>query len=125
MNTRPETTVTERSGVVLIALDGVFRMSREHLAPLSAEVAKNGARVFIVNLERRPFMNSAGLGELVHAHTNARRSGGRLLLIHVHLRIRTLLMQVGIVPPLEILESLSDALDKAGVSLATWNKSSG
>lgn len=80
-------------GVMLLDLDGQLagapaRGLRETVHGLLAR----GERRFVVNLERVPYMDSTGLGELVLAHASVAREGGTLKLLHLTRRMRDLLV---------------------------------
>ena len=50
-----------------------------------------GQKKLVLNLEGVPYIDSAGLGEIVRTYTTVRRQGGTLKLLHLTKRIQDLL----------------------------------
>jgi anti-sigma B factor antagonist len=82
---------TENSRAVLV-LSG--RLTLENAALLRERIAdllRGGCREFVLDLERVPYIDSAGLGELVRAYTTVSRRGGTLKLLNLSRRVTELL----------------------------------
>jgi anti-sigma B factor antagonist len=55
------------------------------------DLIKRGSRKIILNLARVPYLDSAGLGEIIRCFTSVRKSGGNLKLLYLDKRIIDLL----------------------------------
>jgi anti-sigma B factor antagonist len=55
------------------------------------DLIKRGSRKIILNLARVPYLDSAGLGEVIRCFTTVRKSGGNLKLLSPNKRIIDLL----------------------------------
>ncbi len=79
--------------VVVLDLQGKLTIGEgdELLREKVNGLIEQGHRNLLVNLEDVPYVDSAGLGELVRTHTTVRRQGGRLKLVNLTKRITDLL----------------------------------
>jgi anti-sigma B factor antagonist len=77
-------------GIDVLEPEGEMRAGKnEHL--LHKEVAKlikDGRRKFVFNLEKVPFMDSAGLGSILRCYTSIRKAGGNLKLMKLTERVQ-------------------------------------
>ena len=64
----------------------------------------------LLNLADVPYIDSAGLGEIVRTYTTVSRQGGQLKLVNLTKRITDLLMITKLLTVFETFESESDAL---------------
>jgi anti-sigma B factor antagonist len=64
----------------------------------------------LLNLAEVPYIDSAGLGEIVRTYTMVSRQGGQLKLVNLTKRITDLLMITKLLTVFETFESESDAL---------------
>jgi anti-sigma B factor antagonist len=64
----------------------------------------------LLNLEDVPYIDSAGLGEIVRTYTTVSRQGGQLKLVNLTNRITDLLSITKLLTVFETFESESDAL---------------
>jgi anti-sigma B factor antagonist len=64
----------------------------------------------LLNLEAVPYIDSAGLGEIVRTYTTVSRQGGQLKLVNLTKRITDLLMITKLLTVFETFETESDAL---------------
>jgi anti-sigma B factor antagonist len=62
---------------------------------------KRGSKSFLLNLARVPYLDSAGLGEIIRCFTSLRKSGGSFKLLSPNKRIMDLL---GITKLLDVFE---------------------
>ena len=69
-----------------------------------------GHRKLVLNLEGVPYMDSAGLGEVVRSFTTVSRQGGNLKLLNLTKRIQDLLLITKLLTVFETFESESDAV---------------
>jgi anti-sigma B factor antagonist len=64
----------------------------------------------LLNLAEVPYIDSAGLGEIVRTYTTVSRQGGQLKLVNLTKRITDLLMITKLLTVFETFESERDAL---------------
>jgi anti-sigma B factor antagonist len=64
----------------------------------------------LLNLEGVPYIDSAGLGEIVRTYTTVSRQGGKLKLVHLTKRIQDLLSITKLLTVFETFESEQEAL---------------
>ncbi len=102
-----ETVVIDVAGRVTIGPDAKMRDAIN-------EALEDGARNIVMNMERVTKMDSAGIGELVAAHSSVKRRGGRFLLVALSERLASVLQ---ITQVLGVLESFDD-MDEALASLS-------
>src|SRR5262245_12173053 len=69
-----------------------------------------GRKKILLNLEAVPYIDSAGLGEIVRTYTSVSRQGGQLKLVNLTKRITDLLMITKLLTVFETFESEKDAL---------------
>src|SRR5512134_3846178 len=91
-----------RDGVLII--EPRERLTEETEPEFTATVhsmLRAGLPRLILNLAAVPYLDSLGIGAIVHAYTSARRAGGTLKLVHVRGRNRQLLTVTRILTVLE------------------------
>jgi anti-sigma B factor antagonist len=83
----------DRGGVTVIGLSGRITLGegRTTLRDAIRQALDRGRNKIVLNFAEVQYIDSSGLGELVHALTSVRRSGGQLKLSNLHARIRSLL----------------------------------
>jgi anti-sigma B factor antagonist len=69
-----------------------------------------GARKLVLNLADCPYMDSAGLGEIVRCFTTVSREGGKLKLLNLTARIKDLLTITKLITVFEHFESEEEAV---------------
>ena len=69
-----------------------------------------GQKKLLLNLEGVPYIDSAGLGEIVRTYTTVSRQGGQLKLVNLTKRITDLLMITKLLTVFETFEAEKDAL---------------
>ena len=81
-----------RGEVVIVCPDGRLTVETEQqLKQAVARLLAAGHVRLVLNLADVPYIDSCGLGAMVHAYTSARRLGGDLKLLNVSSRIQHLL----------------------------------
>jgi len=73
-------------------------------------VVDSGAVNILVNCADVSFLDSSVVGEIVRAHTTVSRTGGKLKLLNVPARIRSLLSMTRLLGIFEIYESEDEAV---------------
>ena len=107
-------TVSERSVGSVIVLDVTGGLKLEdgagQLRDKVRSVLQQGHTRLLVNLAGVPYIDSAGLGELVQAYTTASRQGGALKLLNATKRLRDLLVITKLVTVYELLDDEAAAI---------------
>jgi anti-sigma B factor antagonist len=67
-------------------------------------------KAILLNLEGVPYIDSAGLGEIVRTFTTVTRQGGKLKLLHLTKRIQDLLSITKLLTVFETFESEAEAI---------------
>lgn len=70
----------------------------------------NGQKKLVLNLEGVPYIDSAGLGEIVRTYTTVSRQGGSLKLLNLTKRIEDLLSITKLLTVFETFDSEADAV---------------
>jgi anti-sigma B factor antagonist len=70
----------------------------------------NGKKKLVLNLEGVPYIDSAGLGEIVRTFTTVSRQGGKLKLLNLTKRIEDLLSITKLLTVFETFDSEADAV---------------
>lgn len=73
-------------------------------------VIQQGHKKLLLNLEGVPYVDSAGLGEIVRTYTTVSRQGGKLKLLNLTKRIKDLLAITKLLTVFESFESEQDAV---------------
>ena len=100
------------NGVTILDLKGKITLGegdealRDHISGL----LQKGNKKILLNLEGVPYIDSAGLGEVVRTYTTVSRQGGQLKLVNLTKRITDLLMITKLLTVFETFESEQDAL---------------
>jgi anti-sigma B factor antagonist len=71
---------------------------------------QKGTRKLVLNLSDVPYMDSAGLGEIVRCYTTVSREGGKLKLLNATSRIKDLLTITKLITVFEHFESEEEAV---------------
>src|SRR5438046_5434711 len=106
--------------VVVLDLKGKITLGEgdELLKDKVNSLVSQGRRKILLNFADVPYVDSAGLGEIVRTHTTVSRQGGSLKLLHLPKRITELL---AITKLLTVFETF-DAESEAAKSLASSAK---
>ena len=75
-----------------------------------SNLLQNGRKKILLNLEGVPYIDSAGLGEVVRTYTTVSRQGGQLKLVNLTKRITDLLMITKLLTVFETFDAEQDAL---------------
>ncbi len=70
----------------------------------------NGRKKLVLNLESVPYIDSAGLGEIVRTYTTVSRQGGSLKLLNLTKRIEDLLSITKLLTVFETFDTEADAV---------------
>jgi anti-sigma B factor antagonist len=112
-------TVSERTSGPVTILDLVGDVKLDEGAGQLREKVRSllgqGKSKLVVNLAGVPYVDSAGLGELVQAYAVAGRSGGALKLVNATKRLRDLLV-------ITKLATVFEMFDDEAAAIASFNK---
>lgn len=81
------------------------------LADKVNSLRQQGYMRIVIDLSRATYMDSAALGDLIHAYSSMKRAGGALKLMHVEARLLDLLTITKLVTVFETFNSEAEAID--------------
>lgn len=106
--------IEERSvgDVTVLDLKGKMTLGEgdEQLRDKINSLVQQGHRKIVLNLEGVPYLDSAGLGEIVRTYTTISRQGGSLKLLNLTKRITDLLSITKLLTVFETYDSEADAV---------------
>jgi anti-sigma B factor antagonist len=104
--------------VVVLDLKGKITLGEgdELLKDKINSLVNQGFNKLLLNLEGVPYIDSAGLGEIVRTYTTVSRQGGSLKLLNLTKRITDLLAITKLLTVFETFDSESDALKSFSAS---------
>jgi anti-sigma B factor antagonist len=104
-----ERTVTD---VTVLDLKGKMTLGEgdEMLKDKINSLLTGGKKKLVLNLEGVPYIDSAGLGEIVRTFTTVSRQGGKLKLLNLTKRIEDLLSITKLLTVFETFDSEADAI---------------
>ncbi|MDP6579974.1 MAG: STAS domain-containing protein [Vicinamibacterales bacterium] len=106
--------IEERSleNVVVLDLKGKLTIGEgdELLKERINSLMQDGHRNLLLNLEDVPYVDSAGLGEIVRTYTTVSRQGGKLKLVNLTKRITDLLAITKLLTVFDTFESEVEAV---------------
>ena len=106
--------IEERSvgEVTLLDLKGKMTLGEgdELLKDKVNSLASQGRRKIVLNLGEVPYIDSAGLGEIVRTYTTVTREGGQLKLLNLTKRITDLLAITKLLTVFETYDTEADAV---------------
>ena len=102
--------------VVVLDLTGKLTIGEgdELLKERISNLIQQGHRNLLLNLEGVPYVDSAGLGEIVRTYTTVSRQGGKLKLVNLTKRITDLLAITKLLTVFETYESEAEAVKSFG-----------
>ncbi len=100
------------NGVTILDLKGklVLGEGDELLRDKINSLLHQGLKHIVLNLEGVPYIDSAGLGEIVRTYTSVSRQGGKLKLLNLTKRIQDLLSITKLLTVFETFESEAEAV---------------
>jgi anti-sigma B factor antagonist len=106
--------ITERTvgDVMVLDIKGKITLGEgdEILKDKVNSLVNQGQRKIVLNLADVPYLDSAGLGEVVRAYTTVSRQGGSLKLLNLTKRITDLLSITKLLTVFETFDSENDAV---------------
>ncbi len=100
------------SDVTILDLSGKMTLGEgdEMLKQAINRLLAAGAKKLVLNLGNVPYIDSAGLGEVVRTHTTVSRQGGSLKLLNLTKRIEDLLSITKLLTVFDTYESEAEAI---------------
>lgn len=100
------------SDVTILDLTGKMTLGEgdESLRHAISNLLATGAKKIVLNLEGVPYIDSAGLGEVVRTHTTVSKQGGSLKLLNLTKRIEDLLAITKLLTVFDTYDSEADAV---------------
>jgi len=112
--------ISERTnnGVVVLDLKGKITLGEgdELLKDKVNSLVNQGSKKIVLNLAEVPYIDSAGLGEIVRTYTTVSRQGGSLKLLNLTKRITDLLAITKLLTVFETFDSENDAVKSFSAS---------
>ena len=106
--------ITERTvgDVMVLDVKGKITLGEgdEILKDKVNSLVNQGQRKIVLNLAEVPYLDSAGLGEVVRAYTTVSRQGGSLKLLNLTKRITDLLSITKLLTVFDTFDSENDAV---------------
>ena len=106
--------ITERTvgDVMVLDVKGKITLGEgdEILKDKVNSLVNQGQRKIVLNLAEVPYLDSAGLGEVVRAYTTVSRQGGSLKLLNLTKRISDLLSITKLLTVFDTFDSENDAV---------------
>jgi anti-sigma B factor antagonist len=98
--------------VMILDLKGKMTLGEgdELLKDKINSLLQQGRKNILLNLENVPYIDSAGLGEVVRTYTTVSRQGGKLKLLNLTKRIQDLLAITKLLTVFETYENEPDAI---------------
>lgn len=107
-------TIEERptDGVMILDLKGKLTIGDdvELVKDKINSLIQQGEKKLLLNLADVPYVDSAGLGEIVRTYTTVNRQGGSLKLLHLTKRIEDLLAITKLLTVFDTFDSEQDAI---------------
>jgi len=103
-------------GVIIFDMKGKMTLGDgdELLRTKVAGAIEKGSKKIVLNLGDVPYIDSAGLGEIVRSYTTVSRQGGSLKLLNLTKRITDLLSITKLLTVFDTFESEGDAVKSFG-----------
>lgn len=106
--------ITERlvGDVVILDLQGKILIGEgdDQLREAVTKLADSGKTKILLNLAEVPYVDSAGLGEIVRCYTTVSRKGGKLKLLHLTKKIQDLLAITKLLTVFETYDNEDEAI---------------
>lgn len=104
------------SGVTILDLQGKMLIGEgdELLREKINTLVENGTTKIVLNLEDVPYVDSAGLGEIVRCYTTVSRKDGKLKLLNLTKRIHDLLSITKLLTVFESYDTEDEAVKSFG-----------
>jgi anti-sigma B factor antagonist len=105
--------------VTVVDLNGKMTLGEgdELLRDKVNSLIQQGQKKIILNLSEVPYIDSAGLGEIVRTYTTVSRQGGSLKLLNLTKRIQDLLAITKLLTVFETFENEQDAIKSFGAGV--------
>ena len=99
-------------GVMILDLKGKLTIGEdvELVKDKINSLIQQGEKKLLLNLAEVPYVDSAGLGEIVRTYTTVNRQGGSLKLLHLTKRIEDLLAITKLLTVFDTFDSEQDAI---------------
>ena len=106
--------ITERlvGDVVILDLQGKILIGEgdDQLREAVTKLADSNKTKILLNLAEVPYVDSAGLGEIVRCYTTVSRKGGKLKLLHLTKKIQDLLAITNLLTVFETYDNEEEAI---------------
>jgi anti-sigma B factor antagonist len=106
----------EAGEITILDIEGriMFGDGEESFRDAVTRVIESGRVKLVLNLAEVPYIDSAGISELVRTFVTAGKKGGRMKLLHLTKRVRELLNITRLLTVWEVFESEEEAVGSFG-----------
>lgn len=107
-------TLTEKPNYILVSIGGRL-IDKSEAEALTTEVEKliaTGKNKFVIDGKALEYMNSSGLGVLLHILTKARNSGGEAVLCELSKKVKQLFIITKLTSVYSVVDSFGEAEKK-------------
>lgn len=108
--------ISERSLGDITALDVrghiMYEDGDQELRDAVARTLQSGGRKVILNMAEVPYVDSAGLSELVRAYVAIKKAGGRVVLLDVGRKVHDLFTIANLLRIFKVVESEEEAIQR-------------
>lgn len=87
-----------------------FEDGDEEIRAAIARTLQSGGRRIVLNMAEVPYVDSAGLSELVRGYVAVRKAGGRMVLLDVGRKVHDLLTLANLLTIFQVSESEEEAI---------------
>ncbi len=107
-------TVRKADDVAIVDFNGrlAIGVSDTILPRIISEILNEGSKKILLNLSEMDYIDSNGLGELVHAYREAGRRGASLRLLKPQDRVAKTLRLTNLLPMFKVYDTEEDALNE-------------
>lgn len=107
-------TIIEKTNYTLISIGGrlIEKSEAEGLITEVEALIAGGKNKFLIDGKTLEYMNSSGLGVLLHILTKARNSGGEAVLCELSKKVKQLFIITKLTSVYSVVDSLSEAEQK-------------
>lgn len=107
-------TISEKPNYTLISISGrlIDKNEAEKLLLELEKLIANGKNKFLIDGKSLEYMNSSGLGVLLHILTKSRNSGGEAVLCELSKKVKQLFIITKLTSVYSVVDSFSEAEQK-------------
>jgi len=111
-----QTTIRQIDDVAIVSVSGRITLGEGNvmLREMVRELMDKGSKKILLNLGEVEYVDSSGVGELVHTYTTVRNQGGEFKLVNLSPRVNDLLQMTRLCAVFDIEKDEASALKSLG-----------